>query len=714
MPTAAERWMTLAAEIRAHDHAYYVLDRPTVSDRDYDRLFAELQRLEAEHPDLRAADSPTRRVGGVPREDLRTVPHPTPMLSLQNTYDAGELRAFDARVRGGLALPDGARVPYVVEPKLDGIAMELIYEAGVLVVAATRGDGEVGEDVTENVRTVRNVPLRLRGTVPQGMVAVRGEIVMTKDGFQELNRRRVAEGLEPYVNARNSTAGLVRNLDPKQPGAAPLRFYAHSAGVFDGQPPARHLDFLQVARDFGFQCAPGIEGCDGIDAAIAQVDAIGATRAGFVFDIDGAVVKVDDRSQQERLGWVSRSPRWAVAYKFAAEQQVTTLLAIDVQVGRTGTLTPVARLEPVFVGGVWVSNATLHNREEIQRKDIRVGDRVVVQRAGDVIPQVVSALAESRSAGAEPWVMPNGCPDCGATVVETPGEVAVRCPNRLGCPAQAKAALQHFASRGAMDIEGLGEKLVELIYDQGLVRTPSEIYGLRSKRLQVIALERMGEKSADNLLDAIDASRSRPLHRVLFALGIRHVGESVARRIVDHFAAVVADAQAEARVRSDAEDAVPAETAGGRGVWQRIREASRSELESVPDVGPVVAEAVASFFAEDLASRGSDGTAPSEIDRLVVALDLDARVVDAPKAAPAGHPFAGKSVVVTGTLASMGRDEAKARILAVGGKSPGSVSAKTDFLVAGEEAGSKLDKARELGVTILDERAFLDLLGGSE
>lgn len=674
MSDPLRRWTELADTIRRHDHQYYVLDRPTIGDREYDALFRELVALEEAHPELSTDASPTRRVGGAPRTELGTFRHPTPMLSLQNTYDAAELREFDTRIRKLLAMPEAGLVRYVVEPKLDGIAMELVYDDGALTVAATRGDGEVGEAVTENVRTVRNVPLTLVGAASPPRIAVRGEIVMTRDGFQALNRRRIAAGEEAYVNARNSTAGLIRNLDPKLPAGAPLQFFAHSAGVHEGPAPRTHQGFLQLALDLGFQIADGIAAAEGIEAVVAAVERIGAARATMPFDIDGAVVKVDDRETQERLGWVSRSPRWAVAYKFAAEQQVTTLLGIDIQVGRTGALTPVARLDPVFVGGVWVSNATLHNREEVARKDLRIGDRVVVQRAGDVIPQVVRSLPEERAEGAATWVMPECCPDCGSVAVEVEGEVAIRCPNAFACPAQARAAIQHFASRGAMDIEGLGEKIVEQLFEASLVKTPADLYALREKRVQVVALERMGELSAGNLLDAIDRSREQSLARLLFALGIRHVGESVARKICEHF-----------------------------GTWEALRSASLDTLQAAPEVGPVVAASVRAFF--------DDPAHQEPLERLWVACRLDEKRQER-VAVVGGHPFAGKAVVLTGTLQTMGRDEAKARVLAVGGKSPGSVSAKTDFLVAGSDAGSKLDQAQKLGVRVLDEATFRAMLDG--
>ncbi len=670
------RWEQLAATIREHNHDYYVLGRPTISDREYDRLFRELQDLEAAHDHLARPDSPTQRVGGPPLDSLEKYEHPSPMLSLQNSYDADEIREFDTRIKRHLGEDAPADIKYVVEPKLDGIAMELIYGQGVLEVGVTRGDGRVGENVTESVRTIRNMPLRLRpfeDGVPS-RIAVRGEIVMTSDGFQDLNRRRVAAGLEPYVNARNSTAGTVRNLDPKNAAQAPLRFFAHSAGIAEGVTFASHSGFLAGARRAGFQLADGIVECDGIDAVIDALTALGERRPSYNYDIDGAVVKVDDHRLQQRLGFVSRSPRWAMAFKYPAEQAVTKLLRIEIQVGRTGALTPVARLEPVFVGGVTVTNATLHNREEIARRDIRPGDFVIIQRAGDVIPQVVGPVLDRRDEDAPPapYEFPSACPECGTAIVEIEGEVAVRCPNEWGCPAFARTRLRHFASRHALDIDGLGDKLVEALIESRLVSGPADLYTLHLKRDRLAGLERMAKRSADNVLRGIDRSRSAPLHRILFGLGIRHVGESVARRVTTHF-----------------------------GSWSALVGATVEELEAVEDVGTVVAAAIREWFDEPrnqqlLAALAAGGMQfpDEEVEEVAE-----------------GSALAGKRVVVTGTLTTMTRTEAKAAIQAAGGTSPGSVSAKTDFLVAGAEAGSKLAKARKYGVPVLTEAAFRALVG---
>ncbi len=698
------RWEALVAEIEAHNRRYYIDASPIISDRAYDALFRELQELEDAHPALRSQESPTQRVGGLPVDALSKFTHPTPMLSLQNSYDEQDIRDFDERVKRQLDLSADHSVRYLVEPKLDGMAMELIYEGGVLAVGVTRGDGLVGENVTPNVRTIRNLPLRLvpdstgeqvSSTAGSGSqaslfaptpgpqtkassaalptrVAIRGEVVMPQDSFQKLNERRVSEGLEPYVNARNSTSGTVRNLDSRIAAAAPLRFYAHSAGVCEGRSFERHSDFLAFADAMGFQVPAGITACDGIDEVIAALAAIEDRRASYPYDIDGAVVKIDDHDLQARLGFVSRSPRWSMAYKYAAEQATTRLLAIDVQVGRTGVLTPVARLEPVFVGGVVVSNATLHNRDELERKDIRAGDLVVVQRAGDVIPQVVRPLVEKRTGTEVTFVFPDQCPECRAPVVEVEDEVALRCANEVDCPAQTRARVAHFASRKALDIEGLGVKLVAQLVEEGLVRSIADLYSLDGQRTALLALERMAETSVDNLLAGIEASRSAPIHRLLFGLGIRFVGETVAKRLCGHF-----------------------------GSWEALASATQEELEEAEEVGPIVADSLRTWFADErnqqLITAMSDGG---------VQFPDEAR----PEALPA-HPFLGKSVVVTGTLSSMGRSEAKAAIEARGGKSPGSVSKKTDYLVAGENAGSKLEKARKLGLNVLSEDDFLQLLG---
>jgi DNA ligase (NAD+) len=670
--TLAVRHAALARELDEHNHRYYVLDAPTISDREYDRLFAALQELETQDPSLRTADSPTQRVGGAPLDALVKFTHPTPMLSLQNSYDEADIREFDQRVKRFLGAAGDGALRYVVEPKLDGIAMELIYQDGILTVGVTRGDGAVGEDVTVNVRTIRNVPLRLREFVP-GMLAIRGEVVMTRDGFQAMNHRRVAGGQPAYVNARNATAGTMRNLDPSQAAQAPLRFLAHSAGVADGLDVTGHRHFLDRAHALGFQLAEGIAVCDGMDAVVDAIEAIGARRARYNYDIDGAVVKIDDHALQEELGFLSRSPRWAMAYKYPAEQATTKLLAIDVQVGRTGKITPVARLEPVFVGGVTVTNATLHNADEIARKDIRPGDTVVVQRAGDVIPQVVESVVDERDGTERPFLFPTVCPECDTALVRAEGEVDWRCTNEERCPAWQRGKLEHWASRGALDIEGLGTKLIAQLLRVGLVHDVADLYTLDGKGSTLSQLERMGEKSVDKLLDGIDRSRRAPLHRILFGLGIRHVGESVAKRIASTLL-----------------------------TWEAIAGASLEDLVDVPDVGPIVAQALIDWFADplhqDLVSRLAEG-------------GVEFPAEEPPPAIDEGAAFAGLQIVVTGALEQMTRDAAKAAIVAAGGTSPGSVSKKTDLLVAGPGAGSKLARAQALGVEVIDEQEFLRRLG---
>ncbi len=672
------RWQELASAIQEHNHRYYVLAAPFISDHDYDRMFRELQDLEERFPELRSLDSPSQRVGGGLLDGLERYEHPTPMLSLQNTYEQNEIRDFDQRIKKFLGMSADESMTYVVESKLDGIAMELIYQDSVLAVAVTRGDGRVGEDVTANVRTIRNLPLRFRSSdgepVVGGKVAIRGEIVMTRDGFTELNERRRSAGQEAYVNARNATSGTVRNLDSRIAAVAPLRFFAHSVGLTGSLELTDHDGFLARCRQLGFQVATGCCRCVGIEEVFVQLDRIEEARPKLPYDIDGAVIKVDAYALQERLGFVSRSPRWAVAFKYPAEQAVTRLLAIDVQVGRTGSITPVARLDPVFVGGVMVSNATLHNRDELLRKDIRVGDRVVVQRAGDVIPQVVRSLPEERDGSEQVFRFPSCCPECDSVLVEVEGEVAIRCPNERNCPARICTRILHFASRTALDIEGLGEKLVAQLVAADLIASVADIYRLESRADEVLALERMAETSANNLFAAIERSRQQPCHRILFGLGLRFVGATVARKLLDHFL-----------------------------TWQRLATATVEELESIDEVGPVVAAAVHGWFTEP--------------DNRSLIEQLRAGGLQFPdQTAPVsacGHPLAGKNVVVTGTLDSMGREEAKQRILACGGKSAGSVSAKTDFLVAGAKAGGKLAKARKLGVPVLTEEQFVELLESS-
>jgi len=674
-----QRVQALRRLLHHHTWRYYVLDDPEIPDAEYDRLLAELQAIEARHPDWVTPDSPTQRVGAPPLEGFTTVRHAVPMLSIRTETDTDPAAAlaFDARIRKDLGLgPDDPPVEYVAEPKFDGLAIGLLYEHGVLVRAATRGDGETGEDVTQNIRTIGQIPLRLRGAgVPVPRLEVRGEVYMRRDAFETLNARQRERGEKTFVNPRNAAAGAVRQLDPTVTASRPLSFFAYGLG--EVSPPThggpdfrRHWDVLCALRDWGFPVSDLARRCAGGQALADYYRDIGGQRDALPFDIDGVVYKVDRLDWQQRLGFVTREPRWAIAHKYPAQEQLTRVLAIDVQVGRTGKLTPVAKLEPVFVGGVTVTNATLHNADEVRRKDVRVGDTVIVRRAGDVIPEVVAVappLPEPRGA---PFEMPTACPVCGSAVVREPGEVDHRCSGGLFCPAQRKQAILHFAQRRAMDIEGLGEKLVDQLVDANLVRNVADLYRLGLNALA--ALDRMGEKSAANLLAAIEASKSTTLARFLFALGIRHVGESTARDLARHF-----------------------------GRLDAIMDASVDELQAVPDVGPVVARSIHTFFAQPH-------------NREVVE-QLRACGVHWPEheGTPAATPLplAGKTFVLTGTLPTLTRDEAKARIEAAGGKVVGSVSRKTDWVVAGEAAGSKLERARELGVPVLDEAGLLALLG---
>ncbi|MBN8558197.1 MAG: NAD-dependent DNA ligase LigA [Proteobacteria bacterium] len=701
-----------AAELRARlqraAHQYYTLDAPELPDAEYDRLFQQLQAIEAAHPELRTPDSPTRRVGGAILDSLAPVRHAVPMLSIRTETDttAQGAQTFDQRVRDYLASEQrrtqlkpgderfraeplgpaaqavlaGAPVDYVAEPKFDGLAMSLRYEHGVLVQAATRGDGETGEDVTHNVRTIGQIPLRLHGAAPP-VLEVRGEVYMRRDDFERLNetmRQRMAAGdkaARTFVNPRNTAAGAVRQLDAALAAERPLSFFAYGLGEVtptqDGGPRFdTHWAVLQALKAWGFPVSALARQARGASELIAYHAHVAARRDGLPFDIDGVVYKVDALALQRELGFVTREPRWAVAHKYPAQEQLTTVEAIDVQVGRTGKLTPVAKLAPVFVGGVTVTNATLHNELEARRKDVRVGDTVVVRRAGDVIPEVVSVLTDKRVAGSAEFTMPAQCPVCGSAVVREDGEADHRCTGGLFCPAQRKQALLHFASRRAMDIEGLGDKLVEQLVDGGVVKALPDLY--RMGFVSLAALDRMAEKSAQNLLDALQKSKHTTLARFLFALGIRHVGETTAKDLARHF-----------------------------GQLDAIMDASVEQLLQVPDVGPVVAGSIQGFFAEPH-------------NREVVA-QLRAAGIDWPEGEPAAAarlPLAGQTFVLTGTLPTLSRDEAKAMLEAAGAKVAGSVSKKTHCVVAGAEAGSKLDKARELGVAVIDEAQLRALVAG--
>jgi len=659
---AQKRAEELRGLLEHHNYRYYVLDDPEVPDAEYDRLMRELEGIEASHPELVTPDSPTQRVSGTPQEGFATVLHRVPMLSLANAFSEEEVTDFNRRVEQGLERPD---IVYAAEPKMDGVAISLTYEDGLLTTAATRGDGERGEDVTANVRTIRAVPLKLVGDGWPALLEVRGEIYMPRAGFEAFNRRALEAGEKPLVNPRNGAAGSLRQLDPQMTAKRPLAFFAYGTATRDNL-PGTQFDALDRLREWGFPVNPqirrvtGLQGCLGYHARMAEL------RPKLGYDIDGVVYKVDRFDQQGILGFVSRAPRWALAHKFPAEEELTRLLDIDVQVGRTGALTPVARLEPVFVGGVTVTNATLHNEDEIHRKDIRKGDWVVVRRAGDVIPEVARAIHERRESDLPVFRMPATCPVCGSDVERVEGEAVARCTGALICPAQIKHGIRHFATRKAMDIEGLGDKLVDQLVEQGMVHTVADLYHLTHE--QIASMDRMGGKSAENLLKALEASKQPPFDRLLYALGIREVGEVTARALALHF-----------------------------GTMQALQEASEEELTQVPDVGPVVASHVAAFFQQEKNIR-------------VIQALYDAGVDWQPLEKPEGkQPLAGQTWVLTGAL-SMPRIQAKSLLESLGAKVSGSVSAKTSTVLAGEAAGSKLAKAQKLGVRVISESDFVEYL----
>ena len=666
--SVAARAAALREAIERANWDYYVLDAPTLPDAEYDRLFRELQELEREHPALATPDSPTTRIGAAPLTEFVQVAHATPMLSLGNAFDETEVEAFDRRVREGLDA--SGEVDYAVEPKFDGLAISLTFEHGVFARGATRGDGQTGEDVTANLRTVRAIPLRLRDGPAPSLLEVRGEVFMLKRDFQALNREQRSAGGKEFANPRNAAAGSLRQLDSRVTASRRLTFCAYGLGQYSGGhvPRDRHSRQLDYLATLGIPVSAQRRVVSGLSGLLGYYREIERQRAGLRFEIDGVVYKVDDLRAQERLGYVSRAPRFALAHKFAAEEEITQVLGIDVQVGRTGALTPVARLAPVFVGGVTVTNATLHNEDEVHRKDVRVGDSVIVRRAGDVIPEVVSVVKERRPAGTHPFHLPQACPVCGSRVERLEDEAIARCTAGLYCPAQRKQALLHFASRRALDIEGLGDKLVDQLVDQGMVKTPADLYRLEPTALA--NLERMGEKSAANSLAAIDKSRTTTLERFIYALGIRNVGESTARDLARHF-----------------------------GSLDPLMDADEAALQTVPDVGPVVAASIARFFGE-----------PRNREVVQELRKLGVKWVEGRAKAAAELPLAGKSFVLTGALAGMTREEAAERIVARGGNVSGSVSKKTHYVVAGTDPGGKLDKARALGVEIIDEKALARLL----
>ncbi len=661
-----ERIQQLREEISRHNYLYYVLDEPHIPDSEYDRLLRELQDLEAKHPELITSDSPTQRVGGEPLKRFAAVQHSIPMLSLDNAFSEDEFANFERRVKERLGTSQ--EIVYCAEPKLDGLAVSLRYENGILAQAATRGDGSKGEDVTHNVRTIQSVPLRLQGNEWPNVLEVRGEVFMPKAGFERFNEIARKAGQKEFVNPRNAAAGSLRQLDPKITATRPLNMFCYGFGEIDGGPLAEtQSKSIEMLRQWGLQVSPELKTITGMKQCSEYFEMIGKRRDALEYDIDGVVYKVDLLQDQDELGFVARSPRWAIAWKFPAQEELTTVESVEFQVGRTGAITPVARLKPVFVGGVTVSNATLHNMDEVAKKDVRVGDTVFVRRAGDVIPEVVRVLLERREGHARPVQLPAQCPECGSDVIKPEGEAVARCSGGLYCAAQRKEAIKHFASRRAMDIEGLGDKLVEMIVDKGLVHDLADIYSLT--HAQFAGLERMGDKSAENLIHALEKSKKTTLSRFIYSLGIREVGEVTAAALAGHFCNLEA-----------------------------IKQANADDLNAIEGIGPVMAEHITAFFQQ---SHNLE----------VIQKLLDAGVhwdeVQAPEAD--SQILSGKSFVITGTL-SRPRNEVKDELLALGAKVVGSVSKKTDYLIAGSDAGSKLAKAQKLDIAILDEDGLKELL----
>jgi len=663
---AADRMEQLRQIITEHNHRYYVLDDPQVPDAEYDRLFRELQDLEASHPDLVTPDSPTRRVGANAETSFEEVVHRIPMLSLDNAFSDDELRDFDRRIRERLKTDDP--IEYVCEPKLDGLAVSLHYEQGILTRAATRGDGYSGEDITANIRTIPSVPLKLRGEGFPDLVEVRGEVYMPRAGFEKLNRSLANKGEKTFVNPRNAAAGSLRQKKPSVTARRPLEMCAYSVALTEESLlPETHWDSLQQVREWGFRINPEMRQATGVEECLKAYRELMDKRSELPYEIDGIVFKVNRLALQQALGFVSRAPRWAIAQKFPAQEELTVIEDVEFQVGRTGAVTPVARLKPVFVGGVTVSNATLHNMDEIQRLDARIGDTVFIRRAGDVIPQIVKVVVEKRPANAREIHRPERCPVCDSDVIQIEGEAVARCSGGLFCPAQRKEAIRHYASRKAMDIEGLGDKWIDILVDRDMVRTVADLYGL--SRDDLTGLERMGDKSASNLIAAIDKSRHPLLWRFVYALGIREVGEATAKSLASHF-----------------------------GTLEAMAEADEAALQQVQDVGPIVAGHIRSFFEqahnqETIAALRNAGVQWQEEE-----------ITAQPK------PLQGETWVLTGALSGLTRDEAKERLEGLGAKVAGSVSKKTSCVVAGEAAGSKLTKAESLGIKVLDEAAFLAFL----
>ena len=684
--SAIQRIAQLKRELEQHNRNYYVLDQPTIADSEWDKLFHELVALETQYPQLLTADSPTQRVGGKPLDMFAEVTHRVPMLSLGNAFSDSDIDNFDRRCREGLSLGD-ATIEYACEPKFDGLAISLTYVDGVFVQGATRGDGAVGEGVTENLKTIKSIPLAIGDQHKPALLEVRGEVIMLRKDFDKLNARQAAKDEKLFVNPRNAAAGALRQLDSKLTAARPLTFFAYGIGAVEGAPiPTTHSALMDWLETLGFPVAKQRGVVQGVEGLREFYRHIGETRPRLPYDIDGVVYKVNRFDQQQTLGFVSRAPRFAIAHKFPAEEATTVLLGIDVQVGRTGAITPVARLQPVFVGGTTVSNATLHNEDEIRRKDLRIGDTVVVRRAGDVIPEVAAVIIEKRPTNAGTFVMPTRCPECDSAIVKLEGEAIARCTGGLICPAQRKQALLHYAGRRAVDIEGLGDKLVEQLVDADVVHTPADLYRLGLAALS--NLDRMAEKSATNLIKAIEKSKHTTLAKFLFGLGIRHVGETTAKDLAKYF-----------------------------GNLDAIMDANVEQLLEVHDVGPVVAQSLRQFFDEPHNREVVEQLRACKVmwPETETQQGRGSQAENAPNAASGAalSAFARATVVLTGTLTTMSRDEAKERLEALGAKVAGSVSKKTDYVVAGAEAGSKLDKAVELGVAVLDEAQFLAMLSGN-
>ncbi|MDA0323607.1 MAG: NAD-dependent DNA ligase LigA [Verrucomicrobia bacterium] len=663
---ASKRARALRGKLNNHNHLYYVLAKPEITDREYDTLYRELVDLEDQFPDLKTPDSPTERVGGAPLSEFRSVSHSVPMLSLSNTYSKDEIREFDARCR---KLLENRAFSYMMEPKIDGVAVSIRYVNGLLELGVTRGDGRKGDDISQNIKTIRSIPLQLLGKTPPDLLEVRGEVYMTREDFAEMNARRVKAGDEPFANPRNSTAGTLKLLDSSIVAERPLDAIFYAVGAHTVTNVQTHAEMLEALAAMGFRTSSHVWKCKDIDSVIGALDKLAALRTSLPYDIDGGVIKINELALYSEMGATSKSPRWAVAYKYEPEQVETRVNAITVQVGRTGALTPVAELEPVPVSGTVVSRATLHNFEELERKDVRVGDRVIIEKAGEIIPAIVRVVEAARTGKEKKFRTPKHCPVCKQPAVKTDGEAALRCEN-FQCAAQLKRWIQHYASRGAMDIDGLGESLVEQLIDKKLVRNPADLYALTAD--QVAGLERMAEKSAENLVRGVATSRARDLWRLLFGLGIRHVGARSAQVLAEHL-----------------------------GSLDAVRAAGSENLEQVPDIGPIVAASVHDFFAD---SRNKD-----LVDRLADTLELAAPEVPAEDA-----PWSGLTFVLTGTLSRFARDEAGEAIRRLGGKLSSSVSKKTTYLVAGDDAGSKLQKAEKAGVEVLTEDAFLKLLKSTD